>query len=493
MQALDFALQPKQMLCLRKMEDTPVLFYGGAKGGGKSGGMRRIFLIRRFKYAGTTGAIFRKTYPELESNHIQPMFREYPALRQYYNESKKILHLPNGSILEFRHARNEADLDLRQGAEYDDLGIEEAGQWSESMYTKLRGSNRSSKPGIKPRCLLTGNPGGVGHSWLKRLFIKRQFTDRERPEDYDFIQALVQDNMALMQNDPDYVHRLNAEKNEALRRAYLYGDWDIIAGAYFGELRREIHLIKPFDIPKHWLKFGAYDYGFGHPAAFGWFCADEDGNVYMYRELVQAKMRVDQFAAKVRELEDPDNLEYVVAGLDCWVDKKTGMTLKNVAPTIAEEFAKHGINLSKANVGRKQGAAHMRNYLAWENMPDGTRHEPRFRIFDTCPITYDCLTRMEHDPDDVEDVLKVDSENGDPSTGDDPYDMVRYFLMSRPSVSDHPRVKHKPGTEAYGREQVKLMEEEALRQYHKAMDIEKGLTFADDPWAQNPPEFDNDI
>lgn len=472
------------------MEDTPVLFFGGAKGGGKSGGMRRIFLLRRFRFAGTTGAIFRKTYPELESNHIQPMFREYPDLRQYYNESKKILTLPNGSILEFRHARNEADLDLRQGAEYDDLGIEEAGQWTESMYTKLRGSNRSSKPGIKPRCLLTGNPGGVGHSWLKRLFIKREFTDKERPEDYGFIQALVQDNQALMQNDPDYVHRLNAEKNEALRRAYLFGDWDIIAGAYFEELRREVHMIPAFAIPKHWLRFGAYDYGYGHPAAFGWFCVDEDGNVYMYRELVRAKTRVDEFAKLVLEHEDSKNLEYIVAGLDCWVEKNSGLS-QNIAPTIAEEFAKHGLQLSKANAGRKQGAAHMRTYLAWQNLPEG-REEPRFKLFDTCPITFDCLTRMEHNPLDVEDVLKVDSENGDPMTGDDPYDMVRYFLMSRPAVTESLRLKHKPGTEAYGREQVRLMEEQALKQYQQAMDIEKGLVFADDPWAKNPNQFDND-
>lgn len=491
MTELRIQLQPKQKLCAEMMLETPEILFGGAKGGGKSGGMRRIFLSRRFKFPGSTAGIFRKTFPELESNHIQPLFREYPALRPYYNESKKLLSLPNGSSIAFRFAANVNDLDKQQGAEYDDLGIDEVGQWTEEMYTKLRGSARSSKPGIKPRILLTGNPGGIGHSWLKRIFIQRKFTDRERPEDYGFIQALVQDNQALMLNDPDYVHRLNAEKNEALRRAYLFGDWDIIAGAYFGELRKEIHVCTPFDIPKHWKKFGAYDYGYGHPAAFGWFACDEDGNVYMYRELVQAKTRVDQFAAKVKELEDPNNLEYIVAGLDCWVEKNSGLTLKNVAPTIAEEFMNHGISLSKASIGRIQGAVQMRNYLAWEDLPDG-REQPRFKMFSTCPVTFDCLTRMEHDPDRIEDVLKVDAVEGDPLTGDDSYDMARYALMSRPPLTERPKPRHRPGTEAWGRQEAKDMEEMLVQQHQNQKDIDSGLRIVDDPWSQNPGSFGDD-
>lgn len=488
---LNFALQPKQELCLEKMATTPVLLYGGAKGGGKSGGMRRLFLISLLERPHTRAAIFRKTYPELLGNHISKILEEYPALSKYYNDSKKILTLPNGSTLEFCYARNDKDLDNYQGREFELLGIDEAGQWSEGMFTKLRGSNRSSRPGCAPRCLLTANPGGVGHTWLKRLFVIRKFIGDERPQDYGFIQALVQDNQALMKNDPDYVYRLKAEKNEALRRAYLYGDWDIVAGAYFEELRKDVHLIKAFDIPKHWLRFGAYDYGYGHPAAFGWFCADEDGNVYMYRELVQAKMRVDQFAAKIKEIENPDNLQYIVAGLDCWVDKRSGMSSSSAPPTIAEEFQNQGIFLSKANVGRIQGAVQVRNYLAWQDLPQG-RQLPRFRLFDTCPVTFECLSRMEHDPLRIEDVLKVDADNGDPNTGDDPYDMVRYFLMSRPAVTEVLVKHYKPGTAEYGREQVRIMEEQAMEQYRQSKNMDNGLAFPDDPWSKNPTQFDND-
>lgn len=441
---LRIALQPKQRTFLETIEEKPVTFYGGAKGGGKSKGLQLIMLLRRFKYAGSTGAIFRRTFPELEGNHIRPLFQAFPQLREFWNEGKKLLSLPNGSTLQFCHCSNEADIDLYQGREFHDLAIDEAGQWSEPMFHKLRGSNRSSIAGITPRTILTGNPGGVGHGWLKRIFIERRFNARERGQDYAFIQALVDDNAALMENDPGYVHRLDAEPNEALRKAYRFGDWNIFAGQFFQEISRDAHLIKPFSIPAHWNRFGAYDFGFNHPAAFGWFANDEDGNTYLYRELVRAGLRVDQFAKELNEYTDTQQCYPIVAGHDCWTNKAV---LKDSAqpPTVAEEFQSHGILIKRAVIDRIQGAAHLRSYLALR----GDRKRPRFFIFDTCPITFDCLSRMIHDPDRVEDVLKIDAAEGDPLSGDDAYDMVRYGLMSRPAITEALPAKHAVGSAAW--------------------------------------------
>lgn len=451
---LTIALQPKQIQFAKSIEDYPVTLFGGAKGGGKSAGLRKIFLLRRFQYAGSTGAIFRKTYPELEANHIRPIFEEYPGLRTYYNESKKTLTLPNRSTLQFCHASSEKDLDLYQGREYNDLGIEEAGQWSEVMFRRLQGSNRSSKPGISSRVALTANPGGSGHKWLKRLFIERRYNERERAEDYNFIQALVRDNAALLENDPDYVRRLEAEPSETLRKAYLYGDWDIFAGQFFGELRRDIHFIDPFNIPKHWNRFGAYDFGFNHPSAFGWFASDEDGNVYLYREFIKAQLRVDQFAAEINKYPETKDLQ-IHAGWDCWVQK--GVLKEGTPPTVADEFRTHGLMLKKAVIDRIQGANQVRKYLAWQDQPSG-RTKPRFYIFNTCPISFDCLSRIEHDPDRVEDVLKVDAQDGDPMTGDDAYDMIRMGLMSKPFISDALKIVHPYGSKEWADEQVVEME-----------------------------------
>lgn len=443
---LKVALQPKQKLFREAIDKYPITFYGGAKGGGKSKGLQLILLLRRFEYPGSAGVIFRRTFPELEANHIRPLFQAFPKLREFYNESKKLLSLPNGSTLQFCHCANESDVDLYQGREFHDQAIDEAGQWPEHMFRRLLGSNRSSKPGIKPRSILTGNPGGIGHGWLKRLFIERRFNERERPEDYTFIQALVDDNQALMENDPTYVNRLDAEPNEALRRAYRYGDWNIFAGQFFQEITKEIHFIKPFEIPKHWNRFGSYDYGYNHPAGFGWFANDEDGNTYLYRECIKASQRVDQFAKHINSFTDTPSLYPIVAGRDCWTIKSTLRTDAQ-PPTVAEEFQAHGINLKPAVIDRIQGAAQVRSYLAWQNKTP--LNKPRFYIFNTCPISFDTLSRMIHDPDRVEDVLKVDATEGDPTSGDDAYDMIRYGLMSRPSITDAIKPKIVMGSPAW--------------------------------------------
>lgn len=458
-------LQPKQQEFYDKVENVPITFYGGAKGGGKSAGMRYIQLLRRIKYPFSHGAIFRRTYPELEGNHIRPMFAQFPELRRYYNSTKKILSLPNGSTLEFCHCKNDADVDLYQGREFHDLGIEEAGQWPETMFRTLLGSNRSSNPNIKARTLLTGNPGGLGHGWLKRIFVKRLFNERESPEDYAFVQAFVHDNPALIKNDPAYLRRLESEPNEALRKAYLLGDWDIFAGQFFQEISRDVHIVKPFDIPPHWTRFGSYDYGFNHPAAFGWFACDEDGNVYLYRELVKAQMRVDQFAAAINKFPDTKDLYPIVAGHDCWAKKSNTINKGQGAnpPTIAEEFATHDIQLKQATIDRIQGAANIRKYLAWKDRPPSNK--PRFFIFSTCVNSFDTVARMITDPDRPEDVLKVDAEEGDPTTGDDAYDMIRYGLMSKPLAAELPQAKIPIGSPQWHKKQNENLFEQALEHF----------------------------
>jgi phage terminase large subunit len=462
MRELKIALQPKQKLFAQSIGDYAVTFYGGARGGGKSKGLRLIMLLRRFIYPGSHGAIFRRTYSELEGNHIRPLLEEYHFLKEYWHDSKKILTLPNGSTLQFCHCSNESDVDLYQGREFHDLAIDEAGQWVESMFRRLMASNRSSKLGIKARAILTGNPGGVGHTWLKRLFIERRFNERERPQDYNFIQAFVQDNAALLENDPDYVHRLNSEPNEALRKAWLLGDWDIFAGQFYGEIRREIHLVPNFEIPYHWRRFGAYDFGFNHPGAFGWFATDEDGNVYLYRLFVKAQLRVDQFAHEVNKFPDTQQLYPIVAGWDCWTKK--GIINETSPPTIAEEFSRHGLHLKKAVIDRIQGAAQLRKYIAWQDKPN---NKPKFFIFKSCELAFDCLSRMQHDPDHVEDVLKVDATEGDITTGDDTYDMIRYGLMSRPLLSDPLKMNYPYGSPEWAAQQVKQMEQNAEEHFKK--------------------------
>ena len=181
------------------------------------------------KFPNTRGLIVRKTYPELLSNHIRMFFKEYPPVRQWYNKSEKAIYWPNGSITEFSYLKNTDDVYTYQGREYEDIDIDEVTQHEEDVFKILRSSCRTANEDFKraggiPTMLLTGNPGGIGHGWVKRIFIDRQFKDEENPSDFSFVPAKVEDNAALMDNDPEYVKRLN-DLPEHLRMYCFSWNW----------------------------------------------------------------------------------------------------------------------------------------------------------------------------------------------------------------------------------------------------------------------------
>ena len=431
------ALQPKQTQFDRLLKTTENVFFGGAKGGGKSHGLREIMLKRRFEIPGSEGVIFRKTWTEVRDNHIDPLLEKFTVLKPLYSATKKEINLPNGSSLLFRHCEHEKDLKKFQGQEYHDLAIEEAGEWPEQWFQTLKGSNRSSKAGIQPRCLLTGNPGGIGHKWLKRLFVQRNFRENEIPENYAFVPALVYDNAALMKNDPGYIARLRANNNPMLVDAYLHGSWDIMAGQFFDNVSRETHLIKPFEIPDHWERMGAFDSGYNHPAAFIWMAVDTDGNVYIYREYCRSRRRTEEIYQDLAEFPDTFKLTSgIPSGWDCWAKHGGG-------PSVEEKISEasgHRLNLHKACIDRIPGAQQVRDYLAVRE-----NGKPRLFIFQTCPMTFDTLSRMTHDTKNPEDVLKVDASDGDPWTGDDLYDALRMGLMDRPKIAmEPPKPRRRP-------------------------------------------------
>lgn len=109
-----------------------------------------------------------------------------------------------------------------QGQSYDWLFLDEATNFTEEEFRGLaacvRGVNR-----IPKRVYLTCNPGGVGHAWVKRLFLDRRFRPGEEPADYCFIPATVDDNRDLMEANPDYVKQLELLPEEQTAGAPVWG------------------------------------------------------------------------------------------------------------------------------------------------------------------------------------------------------------------------------------------------------------------------------
>src|SRR3990167_1920221 len=235
-------------------------------------------------------------------------FTEYPATAQWFHRGEKAIFWPNGSITEFSYLKTTDDVYTYQGREHEDISIDEVTQHEEEVVKILRASNRTTKPEIKPSMLLTGNPGGIGHGWVKRLFVDRKLNPDEHPGDYIFIQSKVYDNEALMKADPDYIKRLKALPEDK-RRAWLEGDWDVFSGQVFAEFRRDLHTIDPLTPASKFSHFLSMDCGYSEKSAFSSHASclipmkTEDGEVFhrvvTYQEWYGNQKYPDEWAGQI--------------------------------------------------------------------------------------------------------------------------------------------------------------------------------------------------
>lgn len=424
-------LQPRQLLAsaAARLCDRPggptEIGYGGARGGGKSHWMLvQIAADDCQRFPGLKCLILRKVGKALKEGFEDLLRRTLNGLEYTYIPSQNRLVFPNGSQILLGHFQKESDIDAYLGLEYDIIGIEEATTLSASKVKAIRTCNRSSKEGWRPRMYFTTNPGGIGHVWFFERLVKPHRPGREilpfaqQTGPSRFIPATVDDNRLV---NEDYAGQLDTLTGWQLR-AWRHGDWDIAAGQFFTTFRRDIHGIAPFRIPKDWIVWGSFDYGFTHYTAFYLHTMDGDGNRYTIAEHCERGWIVERHAEAIKSLLVRQGipltrLKKIVAGTDVFAKKHTGAT-------IASEYKAHGIKLSAANTERINGASEVLRLLG--DMEHSIT--PKWFVSETCARLLDCLPALQHDPHNPEDVLKWDTDE-DGNGGDDPYDAARYGLM----------------------------------------------------------------
>lgn len=436
-----YALQPKQLELFRRTplaEPTPEkgcypsrIGYGGAAGGGKSYAARAIATAASLKWPGTTHIIFRRTQPEVRENHIVKFLGELPDMggRLYkFNKNESLAEFFNGSRLLFGYLRTQEDVFRYQGAEYDSLHFEEATHYSWFqvswlMNNRLRATTKESRPFT----VFYSNPGNQGHAWFKRIFVDKRYDVREheQPEDHTFVQARIWDNYELIHRDPAYVERLLALP-EPWRSWLLEGDWASGAGTALQELDRSKHLVEPFEVPSHWIIFGALDWGFSHRWVFGVYAVNEDERIFKLDTIYGWRHQPNEIAERIWSRAPVRRMKYMVAGQDLWAKREA---FAPSAPSLAEQFMSFGLFFRRASMDRKAGLQALRQALQWRALTG----PPRLVFFDT-EGNRRCFNQLETivpDPDDMEDTLKIDVDDTGEG-GDDFYDEVRYAMSSRP-------------------------------------------------------------
>ena len=385
--------------------------YGGARGGGKSWALRRKLVALCLRYPTIRCLLVRRSYAELKANHVDPLLREYAGLIQY-RESDKRLDFPNGSSISLGYCSSNRDVLRYQGQEYDIIAIDEATQLNEYQFSIFKACLRGVG-NVPRRMYLTCNPGGVGHAWVKRLFIDRAFRPDEDPSDYRVIPAQVYDNPVLTAADPDYVRQLESLPGK-LRDAWLLGRWDVFEGQFLPEFRPEILVATPDEFPGVLRYFAALDYGFDMLAAL-LLGADRQGRVWVVREYCRSGLVLGAAAEEVAQLCRGYRVEYLVASPDLWNRRQdTGRSGFEIMQAV------RGIPpMQPADNRRIPGWRVLREYL--QVTPDG----PRLRISRDCRTLCDSLPAL------LCDASRPEDASDEPHAVTHAPEALRYALMSR--------------------------------------------------------------
>lgn len=296
---IDLTLFPKQDYALHIPANE--VLYGGAAGGGKSHLMRVAAIIWCYLIPNLQVYIFRRLSTDLYKNHMEGVNGFVRLLDPWVKKGFVTIVQPgtikfaNGARIFLNHCQYEHNVYQYQGTDIHVLMIDELTHFTEKMYTFLRGRCRAVGLNIPaevnetfPRILCGSNPGNLGHNWVKATFVDMtnkgdRIVKTEKKEGgmvRGYIPAKINDNPALMNDDPTYLDRLEGLGNPELVRAMKDGDWDIVAGGMFDDVWKQQHIVLPrFKLPVQWKLNRSFDWGAQKPFSVGWWAETDDSEV----------------------------------------------------------------------------------------------------------------------------------------------------------------------------------------------------------------------
>lgn len=422
------------------------VFFGGARGGGKTDGVLGEFAGHASRYReNAVGLMVRRTRTELVET-IERSKSIYGPLGWTFNETDKMWRAPDGARLRFGYLERDGDADLYQGHSYTRVYVEEAGNFpSPAPVLKLMATLRSAA-GVPVGLRATGNPGGPGHQWVKARYIdpwpagNKILTDPETGLKRVFIPSKVDNNHHI--DVEAYKQRLRAVGSNELVRAWLDGDWSVAFGAFFDCWEVKRHVVRPFGVPKEWLRFRSMDWGSASPFSVGWWAVVQDdfetdgrtlprGCLVRYREWygckpghpnVGLKMPAEVVGEGIAEKEKDEAIAYGVLDPSAFAEHGGPSIHERIAAGSGQRvFFRRADNTRVAAKGAMGGWDQMRHRLLGDALG-----RPMIVTFDTCIDSIRTIPFMQHNPDRPEDVL-TESE-------DHAADEWRYACMSRAYV-----------------------------------------------------------
>lgn len=310
-----------------------VTLYHGTRGPGKTDCQLMRFRMRVAQGYGHywRGIIFDREYKNLD-DLVSKSMRWFPA----FDDGAKFLaskadyrwRWPTGEELLFRVVKKESDYWGYHGQEFPFIGWNELTKYpNDVLFEMMMSCNRSSflpsehpikrqdgsleyLPDLPLEVFATSNPYGVGHNWVKKRFINAApagklvsksinvFNPRTQQRE-DIVKRQVHIFGSYRENkylSPEYVAELESITDQNKRRAWLFGDWDIVAGGMFDDVwDSQTNVITPFILPPTWKIDRSFDWGSSKPFSVGWWAESDGSDVRLPDGKYRSTVRGDLF------------------------------------------------------------------------------------------------------------------------------------------------------------------------------------------------------
>lgn len=458
-----------------------MILYEGTRGPGKTDA--QLMFFRRNVGIGY-GAFWRGVIFDREYKNLDDLIAKSKRWFPQFNDGAKFLASksdyrwiwPTGEELLFRQIKAPTDYWNYHGQEYPLIGWNELTKFPDpSLFDAMMSCNRTSYlpaenrledgtqlPEVPLVVFATTNPYGPGHNWVKARFIDvakpgevvkkviNVFNPRTgQREDITKTQVRIfgsyKENRYL---SPEYVAELESIKDENKRRAWLWGDWDIVAGGALDDLWDARYCVVPrFKVPPTWRVDRSFDWGSSRPFSVGWWAEANgeeavlpDGRRFCPRPGSLVRL-AEWYGSKELgtntglKLSAADVAKGIKAGekrllADGWITKLpyAGPADNSIfdvteadTESIATKMAEEGIeweHSDKRPGSRKNGLQLLRDRLEADQRADG----PGIYFMDNCFQSMALLPTLPRDPDDPDDV--------DTESEDHLYDEVRYRCLA---------------------------------------------------------------
>lgn len=297
------------------------ILYEGSRGPGKTDAQLMAFRKNVGRGYGThwRGIIFDREYKNLD-DLINKSLRWFSAFRDgarfLRSKSDYKWVWPTGEELYFRQIKKKEDYWNYHGQEFTFIGWNELCKFpTPELYEAMMSCNRSSflplehspdpskpLPPIPLVVFCTANPYGPGHNWVKKRFVDPAPPGVLQWKEIDVFNPQTQKREIVRKSQcrlfgsymenrfltPEYIAELERCKDKNKRKAWLQGDWNIVAGGALDDLWDEnIHVVPRFKVPKGWRVDRSFDWGSSKPFSVGWWALSngeeaelEDGSIF---------------------------------------------------------------------------------------------------------------------------------------------------------------------------------------------------------------------